>query len=159
MIVILQFYELLPSRPVPRRGLSLILTQCHEHACYSQHSISVCALAAWMMGRPSQVMHTEDGKAKASNYDNSTFRFLSINYSLWLSVGLHCKYKGMERKSLKRKEFNIRAVQLVDIFSLFKVKDEEIWGRLIRNSKKHADDKAITSTFVRQDSIRYLLVA
>jgi len=65
----------------------------------------------------------------------------------------------MERKSLKRKEFNIRAVQLVDIFSLFKVKDEEIWGRLIRNSKKHADDKAITSTFVRQDSIRYLLVA
>lgn len=33
-------------------------------------------------GSPSQVMHTEDGKAKASNYDNSTFRFLSINYSL-----------------------------------------------------------------------------
>jgi hypothetical protein len=61
----------------------------------------------------------------------------------------------MERESLKRKEFNIRAVQLVDIFSLFKVKDKEIWGRLIRSSKKHADNKVITST----SSGQILLVA
>jgi hypothetical protein len=32
----------------------------------------------------------------------------------------------MERESLKRKEFNVRAVQLVDIFMLFKVTDKEI---------------------------------
>lgn len=65
----------------------------------------------------------------------------------------------MERESLKRKEFNIRAVQLVDIFMLFKVTDKELEGRLIRNLTKHADEKAITSKFVRPNSTRYPLVA
>jgi hypothetical protein len=64
----------------------------------------------------------------------------------------------MERESLKRKEFNIRAVQYVDIFRLFKVTNKERQGRVIRNLKKHTEDKAITSAFVRPDSIRYLLV-
>jgi hypothetical protein len=97
-----------------KQRLSLILTQCLEHARYSQHRISMCVCPRRMSdGWPSQVMHTEDGKAKASNYDNSTFRFLSINYSLWLSAS--GEYKGMEREieSLKKgKEFNIRTAGL-----------------------------------------------